>query len=147
MKPGMRVRVCVGMRSLVFIVLIACGGKQTPSSDTTTGSNDDPPGVVQDTRSAIEKRRDAGCEKLRPRLVQCAVDDARANLEAGKIDKKQFDADTAPAIQKKLGEKWMESCRVQMSSRQVRVLEVCDHEESQCGPLLDCLEHLNHKSK
>ena len=26
--------------------------------------------------------------------------------------------------------------------RQVRVLEVCDHEETQCGPLTKCLEHL-----
>jgi hypothetical protein len=32
-----------------------------------------------------------------------------------------------------------------MSSRQVRVLEVCDREESQCGPLLSCLDHLNEK--
>jgi hypothetical protein len=133
------------MRSFVFIALVACGGKQSPPPNA--GSNEDPPGVVQDTRTPIEKRRDAGCEKLRPRLVQCAVDDAKADLDAGKIDKKQYDLDTAPQIRAKLGDKWMKTCRVEMSSRQVRVLEVCDAAEAQCGPLLDCLEHLNDKQK
>jgi hypothetical protein len=143
-KPARRVRVSVGMRSLVFLALVACGGKQTPAGG---GGSGEPVGVVKDTRSEIEKRRDAGCTKLRPRLVQCAVDDTKADLDAGKIDKKQFDLDTAPEWQEKLGAKWMKECRVNMSSRQVRVLEVCDQEESQCGPLLDCLQHLNDKSK
>ena len=147
MKPAMDVRVSVGMRSLVLVALVACGGQQTPPTGSGSGSNAEPVGVVQDTRTPIEKRRDGACEKLRPRLVQCAVDDAQADLDAGKIDKKQYDLDTAPEIRAKLGEKWMKECRVEMSSRQVRVLEVCDREESQCGPLLDCLEHLNHKSK
>jgi hypothetical protein len=34
-----------------------------------------------------------------------------------------------------------------MSSRQVRVLEVCDKEEQQCGPLVSCLGHLNEPAK
>jgi hypothetical protein len=29
-----------------------------------------------------------------------------------------------------------------MSSRQVRVLEVCFKEEQECGPLMSCLDHL-----
>ena len=145
MKPGSRVRVLMGMRRFILIALVACGGSK-PKTEPTPGSGSEPPGVVTDTRKPIEIRRDAACEKLKPRLVQCAVDDAKANLEAGKIKKEQFDKDTAPEIRAKLGSKWMEGCRVEMSSRQVRVLEVCDHEEQQCGPLLSCLEHLNEKS-
>ena len=144
MKLRSSVRVIGIMRNLVFIVLVACGGKQQPPPEGS--GSPEPIGVVRDTRTEIEKRRDAACEKLRPRLVTCAVEDARADLAAGKVDKKQFDQDTAPAVQEKLGEKWMESCRVEMSSRQVRVLEVCEREESHCGPLLSCLEHLNDKS-
>jgi hypothetical protein len=130
------------------VVLVACGGsKPAPASGGSGSGSAEPPGVVTDTRTELEKRRDAGCEKLRPRLVQCAVDDAKADLDAGKTTKKQFDADTAPAIREKLGEKWLEKCRVEMSSRQVRVLEVCDREEQQCGPLVSCLAHLNETPK
>ena len=144
MKPVPRVRVLVGMKSLVFLVFVACGGK---SSTSTPPKNDDPPGVVQDTRTELEKRRDTGCEQLRPKLVQCAVDDARAEMEAGRMSKKEFDANTAPEVKNKLGSEWMKSCRVEMSSRQVRVLEVCFREEQECGPLLACLEHLNKPEK
>ena len=136
------------MRSSIFIATLfalgACGGSKPKPDEPTPGSGE-PPGVVTDTRTPIAKRRDAACEKLRPRLVQCAVEDAKANLDAGKIKKDQFDKDTAPAIREKLGDKWMEGCQVEMSSRQVRVLEVCEREEPQCGPLLSCLEHLNEK--
>lgn len=146
MKPVPRVRVSMIMRSLALFVLVACGGSK-PAPATGGSGASEPPGVVTDTRSELEKRRDAGCEKLRPRLVQCAVDDAKASLEAGKISKQQFETDTSADVRNKLGSEWMKSCRVEMSSRQVRVLEVCDREEPQCGPLVSCLGHLNEKTK
>ncbi|HLL20596.1 MAG TPA: hypothetical protein VK427_00615, partial [Kofleriaceae bacterium] len=77
---------------IISLVLVAaCGGKSPPPSSTGPG---DPPGVVSDTRTELEKRRDAGCEKLEPRIVQCAVEDAQAELAAGRISKKDFDANT-----------------------------------------------------
>src|SRR5688500_16066465 len=112
------------MRSIALLLLVACGGKSPPPEDPK-----DPPGVVQDTRSELEKRRDAGCDALRPRLVQCAVDDARAEMDAGRMTKKDFDVNTSKDVLAKLGDEWMKSCRVEMSSRQVRVLEVCFKEE------------------
>ncbi len=149
MKPASRVRVLGLMKSFVLVVaLVACGGKQpAPQSGGSGSGSGEPVGVVKDTRTEIERRRDTGCETLRPKLVQCAVDDAKAELDAGRMSKKDFDANTAPEVTTKLGEKWMEACRVPMSSRQVRVLEVCFQEEKQCGPLLSCLEHLNEKQK
>lgn len=128
---------------LVIALAAACGGSQPKPMPPT----DDPPGVVADTRSELEKRRDAGCEKLRPRLVQCAVDDAKAELDAGRITQRQFEQDTTKDVLAKLGEEWLKACQVEMSSRQVRVLEVCDREESQCGPLTACLAHLNADTK
>ena len=142
MKPVLRVRVLVPMKSFAFVLLVACGGSKPPATTTGSGAAE-PPGVVTDTRSEIEKRRDAACETLKPRLVQCAVDDAKAELDAGKITQQQFTQDTSPDVKAKLGSEWMKSCTVEMSSRQVRVLEVCFKEEQQCGPLLACLEHLN----
>jgi hypothetical protein len=92
----------------------------------------------------IEQRRDAACEQLGPKLTACAVEDARANLTAGKSDKAQLERDTAPAVQHKNTEEFLKACKATpYSSRQVRVLEVCFREETRCGPLLDCLGHLS----
>ncbi|MDQ3365274.1 MAG: hypothetical protein M3680_07590 [Myxococcota bacterium] len=127
--------------TLLVTSVAACGGSQ-PAARAG-----DPPGVVQDTRTELEQRRDAGCEALQPRLVQCAVDDARAELDAGRMTKPDFDANTSPDVRAKLGAEWMKACQVEMSSRQVRVLEVCFKEETTCGPLLSCLGHLTTGAK
>lgn len=132
------------MRSLFAIMMFAaaaCGGKQ-PAQDTTGPA--DPPGVVTDTRTPLEKRLAAACDALGPKLTQCAVDDAKAQLAAGKITQKEFDATTSADIQAGLTKDWDKRCnRPDRSSRQVRVLEVCFKEETECGPLLDCLENLS----
>lgn len=121
--------------------LAACGGPQRkPDGD---GAAIEQPAPVADPRTPIEKRRDAACDRLGPKLTTCAVEDAKANLAAGKIDQAQFDGDTAPGIQQKNTEKFETVCkRTAYSSRQVRVLEVCFREETQCAPLLDCLGYL-----
>jgi hypothetical protein len=131
------------MKNLIGIAMLlgACGGKQ-PAPAGGSGSAD-PIGVVSDTRTAIEKRRDTACEQVGARVTACAVADAKAELDAGRITKAEFDTDTAPGIQRKLTEEWVKGCRVPMSSRQVRVLEVCLREEQECGPFADCLTHLN----
>lgn len=135
---------CLAMVAL----LVACGGHE--KSATTT--DPDPQlgggalaGVVQDTRSPIEKRRDVACAALGPRVTKCAVDDARAELAAGRMTKPDFEANTARAIQDKNTEEFVAKCEVQLSSRQVRVLEVCRQDETECAPLLDCLGHINDK--
>jgi len=100
-----------------------------------------------DTRTPIERRRDAACDHLGPKITACAVEDARADLAAGRIDQRQFDADTAPAVQRKHTEEFVKACkRASYSSRQVRVLEVCFREETRCRPLLDCLGHLDDRA-
>ena len=127
------------------LLLAACGPKHTD----TVGNNTDPdPNMTpkKDTRSAIEKRRDDACGTLGPKITQCAYDDAKAALEAGKVTKEQFDKDTASGVLKKNTEEFIDACRKSdYSSRQVRVLEVCQKEETECGPLLSCLDNLNKK--
>ncbi|HEX2689992.1 MAG TPA: hypothetical protein VHN14_25415, partial [Kofleriaceae bacterium] len=93
-----------------------------------------------DPRTPIEKRRDAACDQLGPKITDCAVEDARAALTAGTIGQQQFDRDTAPEVRHKNTEEFQRTCKsTAYSSRQVRVLEVCFHEETRCAPLLDCL--------
>ena len=141
-------RVLSGMKSLVLILAIAgCGGKQTTGSGTGSGG-DEHPGPVADTRTPFEKRLDAACDALGPRLTQCAVDDSQAELTAGRITKKQFDELTNPQMRAALVKDWETKCnKSDRSSRQVRVLEVCHAEETECEPLLDCLENLNKRSE
>lgn len=136
-------RVFTTMKHLAFVLLLAaCGPKHSEPVGNTTGSAAPPP----DNRTEIEKRRDAACETLGPRITTCAVEDAKAALEAGKVTKAQFDKDTASGVQKKNTEEFIDQCRKSdYSSRQVRVLEVCQKEETECGPLLSCLDNLNKK--
>ena len=131
------------MKNLICVlVLVACGPKQSNTvSNTGSGSDASP---VRDTRTEIEKRRDTACETLGPKITACAVDDAKQQLAAGKIKQKDFDATTAPEVQRKNTDEFIKECSKQpYSSRQVRVLEVCQTEEQQCEPLLACLDNLN----
>ena len=134
------------MRWLVLALLVAgCGGSQhTADGAAARESAPAPAPAPADTRTPIEQRRDAACDQLGPKLTACAVEDTRADFAAGKIDQHQFDLDTAPAVQRRHTEEFLKACKgATYSSRQVRVLEVCFHEETRCGPLLDCLGHLS----
>jgi hypothetical protein len=123
--------------------LAACGGPQRGADGSGAPAR---PAPVAYMGTPIEQRRDAACDQLGPKLTACAVEDARHNLAAGKIEKQQFDRDTAPEIQHKNTEEFLKVCKgTAYSSRQIRVLEVCFREEAQCAPLLDCLGHLNDK--
>ena len=137
------------MRSFIPLTLLAaataCGGNPKPAA-TSNGSGA-PTDVATDSRTVLEKRRDTACDSLGPKITQCAVADAKAELATGKTTQKQFDQDTVPAVLSKNTEKFLEQCKVPMSSRQVRVLEICFKEEAECAPLLDCLTHLSDGAK
>jgi hypothetical protein len=126
-----------------LIAAWACGGPQRTADPDPTPALAPAP-AARDSRTSIERRRDAACEVLGPRITACAVEDARANLAAGKIGRTQFDADTAPGIQRKHTDEFEKACKAgAYSSRQVRVLELCPQQETRCAPLLDCLDHLH----
>lgn len=133
---------CVALAVVVW--LAGCGGAPRAGGDEPPA-----PGVAPaaDARTPIERRRDAACERLGPKITACAVSDARADLAAGKIDQRQLAADTAPEIQQRNTEEFERACKkAQYSSRQVRVLEVCLREETECAALLDCLGHLGDRA-
>ena len=117
------------MRCLLVVVLLACGSKQTPSHD--------PPPPPPDHRTPIEKRRDAACDTLAPVLTDCAVADAKATMTPEAYAKLNPEE-----LRGKHRQEFLKACKVDMSSRQVRVLEVCFRAETQCGPLAECLANL-----
>jgi hypothetical protein len=129
----------------VWIVLIfglaACGGGQHP--DSTKTSDTDPVPVYKDTRTPLEQRRDTACEHVQPKLTQCAVADAKATMSPKELS--ELKPDELVSAHK---QKFLKECKGSaMSSRQVRVLEVCDREESECEPLAECLKHLEPEKK
>jgi len=118
-------------------LLAACGGKDKPPAapDDEVAEPETGPGPAPATE--IERRRDAACEALGPRLTQCAVDDAKKTMSPEEVAKLDLDK-TAPVHTRK----FIESCKEQqLSSRQVRVYEVCLHEETACDPLIACLDN------
>ena len=120
---------------------------QCSSAVSNAGSGDgsaDPPGPVTDTRTELERRRDDACKTLGPRITDCAVADAKAALDAGQIKQAQYDEITKPEVKAKNTSEFVEDCSgKEFSSRQVRVLEVCQKEETECEPMLACLDNLN----
>lgn len=127
---------------LLMAIVAACGGKQPPP--TNGAGSGAPVGVAQDTRTPFEKRLDEACKAVEPKIVECTVADAKAEVAAGRMKQKDFDELTKPQFLEKLADEWDEKCdRRERSSRQVRVLEVCHKEETECAPLLDCLAHFD----
>lgn len=126
-------------RLFLLLWIAACGGKSAPPANPAPPDDElgTKPAPVEDT--PIHKRRDAACEQLGPRLTQCAIEDAKAahNDEALKDIQK-----VAPVHTKK----FVEQCEGgEMSSRQVRVLEVCFKEAPDCAALGECLKNLDPK--
>ena len=136
------------MRSALLALAVAVGTLGACTHPKAPPKDPEPiAGVAKDTRTPIEKRRDGACDQVGDRLVGCAVADAKADLDAGKVSKPDFEANTAPGIRKALKDKWLKTCKLPKTSHQVRVLEVCLKEEGACGPFADCLLHINDELK
>jgi hypothetical protein len=132
---------------LVFLVLAACPKKAAPVEDDTLP---DPvpggggPGHVGDAEpeppaptNELQRRQYAACDLVIPRLTDCAVADAKAKMSAAEYAKLDVEH-TAPIHTREN----LKKCKHDyMSSRQVRVYEVCDREETECEPLVACLEN------
>ena len=125
----------------LLVLLIACGGKSAPPQDPDPTP---PAGPVKDTRSELEKRRDAACDAVAKRVTACAVEDAKKDLASGKTTKANFDKDTAKEVVAKNESKYADECKAHSdySSRQIRVLEKCPQYETECAPLLSCLDNV-----
>src|SRR5687768_898316 len=115
-----------------WVAMLGCGSSSKPAEPTE-------PAPPADTRTELEIRRDAACEAVGPRITACAIEDARATMSAEELAKLDLET-TGPAHT----EEFVRECKGQaMSSRQVRVYEVCVAEETECEPLMACLDHVN----
>ena len=128
--------------SVGLLIAAACGASQPPPP--ANGGSAGSAAPAADSRTPFEQRRDAACKQLAPKLTACAVEDAKADLAAGKVTQEQYAQDTQSGVLAKNTDLFVEKCTGwrDMSSRQLRVLEVCFAQESECGPLRACLENL-----
>ena len=136
------------MKWLALAFVAACGSKSPPPKDPDPV----PPGPtspVKDTRTELEKRRDAACDVVAKRNTECAVKEAKANVAAGKVKQEQFDKDTKPEILAKNTAVYADKCKAKKdySSRQIRVLEKCPQYETECEPFLRCLDNVQPEKK
>ena len=125
----------------IALALCACAKKSPPADDTLP--DDLHPGsgsaIANQGGTELERRRDAACEALGPRMTACAIADARATMTAEELAK--LDVEQVATIHTR---EFVKDCKSHaMSSRQVRVYEVCMREESECEPLTACLENAN----
>lgn len=136
------------MRTLLFILLAACASKPAPAPQQPPGPGE-PAGPVTDSRSDLEKRRDAACDVVGKRTAQCAAEDSKALFAAGKIKEAEYKKATEQRVIDKDAEVYAEKCRAKRdySSRQIRVLEKCPEYEKECGPFLECLQNLQPQAK
>ena len=121
-------------RSMLLVCALAlggCGGEGPKPADPAKAAPTAP-------RTELEIRQGAACEALGPRLTACAADEARRTMSPEELAKLDLEK-TAPVHT----EEFISECkRQQLSSRQVRVYEVCAAEETECEPLVTCLDNV-----
>jgi hypothetical protein len=141
------------MRRLVLgvaaaLALAACPKKAGPPVEDDTLPDPVVGGAVPGQEAAGEpepappttelaRRQYAACDRVIPRLTACAVADAKAKMSAEEYAKLDVE-NTAPIHTRENVKKCKNGY---MSSRQVRVYEVCDREETACEPLVACLDN------
>jgi hypothetical protein len=122
---------------LLFMLVTAgqggCGGGGAP----TPTQPDPDPAPMQPATTELQRRQEAACDALGPRLTSCAYEDAKRTMTKAELAREEIEA-KRPEHTKLIVEKCREQ---QMSSRQLRVYEVCMREESECAPLINCLEY------
>jgi hypothetical protein len=124
---------------LLAAALAACGGGQKPPPPDE-GDDDlsalTPPDAAPMTE--LQRRQVAACDQVIPRLVDCTVELGLRDQPPEKIAEADIEH-TAPIHKREE----LKKCKAaQLSSRQIRVLEVCDREESECEPLIACLDNM-----
>jgi hypothetical protein len=93
----------------------------------------------RDALARLRTRQDATCESLGPRITECSIADARATMTPEELAELDLE-NTAP----KHTADFIDQCKgADYSPRQVRVMEVCQAEETECAPMLSCLDNMS----
>lgn len=118
--------------AIVAVLCVACGGSG-PKKDTDPDPDLKPPAKPQ---TEMERRQQTACEGVGTMATKCAIEETKT--QSADVQK-QADVEHTAEFNTK---DYVDKCVAQyMSSRQVRVFEVCLREESECGPFFSCLDN------
>lgn len=116
---------------LALLAFSGCGSAPPPAEPAGPSRPQGP------EKTEFQRRQEAACDQLGPKLTQCAYESAKRTLTPEEMKKQQVEEKRADHTAL-----FVDGCRKQqMSSRQLRVYEVCMREERECEPLISCLEH------
>jgi hypothetical protein len=119
------------------LVLAACGSKKPPVAEPDDTLGPGPGSGSAHADSEIHRRRDAACVALGPRVTACAVEDAKATMTPEEL--KSLDLEATARVHQR---EFVKECSsAELSSRQVRVYEVCAREAPDCAALDACLKN------
>ncbi len=134
---------------LVLVVTLAaalagCGGKSRPATnpddDLTLGSGGSGGSGSAAKATPFEARRDAACEQVGSKVSKCAAEDTRNDKQHPPTADELAQLDQTAAIDKR---EYVKKCEAaDMSSRQIRVMEVCAKSETECDPFLACMDNM-----
>ncbi len=133
---------------------VACGSPQSPadpdpvvaeaesqpSSASTAQPSSDPD--RERKLQALRDRQEAACDQVGDALLQCAIEDARANMSPDEIAKLDLEQ-TGRAFKAKFSEECLGS---DMSPRQVGVFEQC-LADTACSVFVACLDQARPQSQ
>jgi len=124
--------------ALLAAVFFACGSPQT-----TTQAEDPPPDSRKQAIERLDARQRQACQRMCPRLTECALEDAKANVSPADLKDGPSLEEIAPSHTAQCNS---ECNRTRLSLRQIRVYEGCmDKKQLDCGALVVCLEQAQSK--
>jgi hypothetical protein len=110
--------------------IAGCGGDSARSASN-------PPTQALSAEQALRAAQKSECEALCPRLSECAVEDARANMSAAELAKLDLEA----KARQHTNECITQCSGSSLSPRQVRVMRRCRKESAAvCSQYLACLD-------
>jgi len=117
--------------AIIAVLCLACGpSKQKQDPDP------DPTGPTTKPQTEIQRRQQAACEGVGKMATKCAIEETKT--QPADVQKQADPEHTAEFNTKD----YVDKCVAQyMSSRQVRVFEVCLREETECDPFFSCLDN------
>jgi len=132
---------CALRAALLALAAFSCGGSGASGAGGESGSAagnraGEAPSQPGENERKLRAAQESAVEAMCERLVECAVESARANMSPEEVAKLDVE-ETAPRLRDECEE---ETGRRSLSPRQVRVVQRCVTEAGTCDELHTCLD-------
>lgn len=145
----MRALRCGLVASILLVGAAACGGGGGDASDPATTTSaptarpEPPPSGDADAERRLRAAQDSAVEALCERLVDCAIEEARASMTPEQVAELDVE-DTGARLRDKCEG---EGATSTLSPRQIRVVQRCVNQQSTCDELHVCVDEAKKQTK